>query len=83
MVEHWPGPGPDGRGAVGTGDLVVLDDALVGAVVAGDGDPHRAVGVVRHQGRVLEPELVPEHGDLRAVRPSRTSTPWTVGTRRS
>ena len=42
---------------VGTVDslhLVVLDDSLVARVVARDGDPDGAVGVVGHQRRVLE-----------------------------
>ena len=67
MMEHGPRSRADSGCAIGTGDLVMLHDTLIGAVVAGDGDADRAVGVVSHEGRVLEPELAPEHRDLRTA----------------
>ena len=67
MMEHGPRSLAHSGCAVGTRDLVMLHDTLIGAVVASDGDPDRAVGVVSHEGGVLEPELAPEHRDLRAA----------------
>ncbi len=55
MVEHGPGPVVVHVGPARAGQLEVLDLALVGAHVPGHRDAERAVWVIGHKRRVLQP----------------------------